>query len=177
MRGYGTAAETAPAATDPPEGEESRTIRVGIAEFRVGQAGDRIRSSGFGSCVGVVCYDPGTGVGGLAHVMLPETDDPAPERPGKYANTAIPALLDALSEAGATDLRAKLAGGSDMFEFASTDQSVGERNAAAVERELADASVPVRGRDIGGDHGRSLSLDVASGDLLVSSAADGDLTL
>jgi chemotaxis protein CheD len=177
MRVYGSAAETAPAATDPTEGEEPRTIRVGIAELRTGRAGDRIRSSGFGSCVGVACYDPEAGVGGLAHVMLPETDDPAPERPGKYANTAVPALLSALHEAGATGLRAKLAGGSDMFEFSSTDESVGERNAAAVERELAAAGVPIRGRDVGGDHGRSLSLDVASGDLLVTSAADGDLTL
>jgi chemotaxis protein CheD len=89
----------------------------------------------------------------------------------------VPALVAALRELGASDLQAKLAGGSDMFEFSSTDESVGERNVAAVEAELADAGIPVVARDVGGDHGRSLDFDVATGELHVSSTAREDLTL
>jgi chemotaxis protein CheD len=176
MRVYGSAAETALAASDQPtDAAEPRTVRVGIAEFRVGAGDDRLRSSGFGSCVGVALYDPDAGVGGLAHVMLPEAEDP--DRPAKYANTAVPALAAALEARGATDLRAKLAGGSDMFEFTSTDESVGERNVAAVEAALDRAGIPVVDRDVGGDHGRSLEFDVATGELRISSTARDDLTL
>lgn len=176
MRVYGSAAETAPAATDSPADDgDGQTVRVGIAELRTAEGRDHLRSSGFGSCVGVALYDLEAGVGGLAHVMLPEAGDP--DRPAKYADTAVPALVDALRERGATDLRAKLAGGSDMFEFSSTDESVGERNVAAVEAELGRLGIPVVGRDVGGDHGRSLDLDVATGELLVASAADGNRTL
>jgi chemotaxis protein CheD len=171
MRVYGSAAETAPVdATDDPQ-----TIRVGIAEFRTATTGERLRSSGFGSCVGVALSDRAAGVAGLAHVMLPEASDP--DRPGKYANTAVPALVEALRQQGATDLRAKLAGGSDMFEFSSADGSIGERNVEAAEAALERAGVPVVGRDVGGDHGRSLTLEVDSGALHVASAASGDLLL
>jgi chemotaxis protein CheD len=176
MRVYGSAAETAPAATDPPaEDGDPGTVRVGIAELRTATGRDHLRSSGFGSCVGVALHAPEADAGGLAHVMLPEAGDP--DRPAKYADTAVPALVAALRELGASDLQAKLAGGSDMFEFSSTDESVGERNVAAVEAELADAGIPVVARDVGGDHGRSLDFDVATGELHVSCTAREDLTL
>jgi chemotaxis protein CheD len=144
-----------------------------MAEYAVGT--EPLRSNGLGSCVAVALLDPDTGVGGLAHVMLPDSalrpDDP----PTKFADTAIPHLLDAVVDAGASRrrLRAKFAGGSDLFEFSGVGERIGERNAAGVRRALAEAEIPVDGSDTGGDYGRTVTLDPRVGTVRVETA-DGD---
>ena len=45
-----------------------------------------------GSCVGVVLYDRTARLGGLAHIVLPKAHGTV-DHPGKYADTAIPALI------------------------------------------------------------------------------------
>ena len=64
-----------------------------------------------GSCVGVILYDRSNSIGGLAHVVLPDSRGKS-ELPGKYVDTAIPELLRQLDEAGTNrrSLRARLAG-------------------------------------------------------------------
>jgi chemotaxis protein CheD len=84
-----------------------------------------------------------------------------------------------MEAAGASSrrLRAKLAGGSTMFEFDSTDRSVGDRNVAAAHETLAELDIPLDAEDVGGDHGRSLELEGATGALHVRSASIGEHTL
>lgn len=178
MRVYTSTFESADddAMSTGADADEPEALRVGIAEYRTASGDTHLRSSGFGSCVGVAVYDADAGVSGLAHVMLPDGGDGS-DRPGKYADTAVPALVEEVRAMGGERLRAKLAGGSDMFEFSTTDGSIGERNVAAVTDLLSELGVPVVATDVGGDHGRSLELCGSDGDLHVSSAAEGDLTV
>jgi chemotaxis protein CheD len=90
----------------------------------------------------------------------------------KYVDTAVPGLLRSMTEAGADSARleARIAGGSAMFEFTAEKGGVGERNVAAAEAELAARRIPIVGRDVGGDYGRSLRLDTATGELTIRRA-------
>lgn len=51
----------------------AEAVKVGIAEMEVVVAPNVIRTCGLGSCVGVVIYDSGKAVAGMAHVMLPHS--------------------------------------------------------------------------------------------------------
>lgn len=158
-----------------------REIRVGLAEHGVSAGDGRITTLGLGSCVAIVLHDADARVGGLAHVLLPTaTAGRAVGGPARYASTAVPMLVDALRAAGAgRRITAKLVGGASMFAalLPGVGVNVGERNVAVALEALDRAGVPVVGRDTGGDHGRSVSLDVASGRVDVRSLKRGDLVL
>lgn len=69
----------------------AQAVKIGIAEMEVVIAPNVIRTCGLGSCVGVVIYDAGKAVAGMAHVMLPHS---SMARGGvinaaKYADTAV----------------------------------------------------------------------------------------
>lgn len=142
---------------------------VGVAELDVTTDGQTLVTNGVGSCLAVVLYDDDAGIGGLAHPMLPErTSDRGPD--GKYVTSGMEQLLAALAEAGASRraLVAKLAGGACLL--SSRSAGVGHRNAEVARRCLAAADVPIVGTDLGGDRGRIVSLDGASGAVEVKRA-------
>jgi chemotaxis protein CheD len=147
--------------------------RVGIADFAVTADGAVLTTSGLGSCLGVALRDDRAGVAGLIHVMLPTAPDDPPNV-AKYADTGIDALVTAMADEGATPgrVRAKLAGGSAMFEFDSQDEPIGERNIATTRAALDRLGVPVDATDVGGDAGRSLRFHGDTGELRVKSAGN-----
>jgi chemotaxis protein CheD len=138
-----------------------------------------MRSNGLGSCVAVALVDPDAGVGGLAHVMLPDSDRREDEPPAKFADTAVPHLArDVVAHGGRRiALRAKFAGGSDLFHFSGVGERIGERNADGVRRALAEAGIPIDGSDVGGDYGRTVTLEPRTGTLTVETAAGVERTL
>ena len=152
---------------EPPESLE--VVSVAIGHWAVATAPARIRTL-LGSCVGVVLYDRVARVGGLAHIVLPSARG-AVDHPGKYADTAIPALIaDLERRLGTTKVRprltAKLAGGASMFQVnpeANSALNIGQRNQEAIELVLAELRIPILARDLGGTTGRRLTLDTASG--------------
>jgi chemotaxis protein CheD len=103
-------------------------------------------------------------VAALAHVMLPESTKPDPPQPHKFADLAVPALIDlALAHgAGRTRLEAALAGGAAMFQFGGSGQDIGARNSHAVTRLLGAARIPVRATALGGSKGRTLRIHVGA---------------
>ena len=111
-------------------------IRVGMADYKVGRSPATIISYGLGSCIGISLYDPQAKVGGLLHIMLPDSKQARPsDNPAKFADTGLPLMLKDVLALGAVKRRlvAKMAGGAQMFAFANaTDiMRVGARNAAA----------------------------------------------
>lgn len=143
--------------------------RVGMAEIQVGVAGDVLQALGLGSCIGLVMFDRVSHVGGMVHVMLP---DSAVSRngiphPGKFANTGVPLLLEMLLDSGAkkSQLTVKMAGGAEMFAFAGKDApslAVGKRNNEAVNEQLKLLGLRVAASDVGGTYGRTFEVDLAS---------------
>ena len=118
-----------------------------------------------GSCIAVVLYDPFASLAGMAHVLLPDSNGASGGPPGKYADTAVSALIAALMEHGAQRprLQAQLAGGARMFGAASAAIDVGSSNIRAVAIALAAARIPVAHHDLGGTHGRKAHFDIANG--------------
>ena len=139
-------------------------IRVGIADMNIVKEPQLIRTSGLGSCVGVVIYDPMKKVAGMIHVMLPDSTlgKSTKVNIAKFADTGIPALIEQLEGEGARrfSLRAKIAGGAQMFQFGSEDTvRIGPRNVAAVKEQLRKFSIPIIAEDTGGSKGRTIEFD------------------
>ncbi|WP_424017479.1 chemotaxis protein CheD [Halorientalis pallida] len=158
---------------------EQERVKVGIAEYEVTTSDATLTTSGLGSCLGVALYDDEAGVAGLVHVMLPSADGVEDPNVAKYADTGIETLLLEMERLGASrdSVHAKVAGGSDMLDFSENGSGIGVRNMKQVEATLDDLGVPLVSEDVGGDHGRSLRLDGASGDLTVKSANKGSKTI
>jgi chemotaxis protein CheD len=161
-----------------PGGQSSNgTISVPIGGIAAACGGGVLRTF-LGSCVGLVVYDRRLHVACLAHVVLPDSAGRGTP-PGKYADTAVPAVLAELSRLTPGErLRpaAKLIGGAAMFAFQS-GTPVGDQNVAAIERTLHHLGIPIVGRDCGGDRGRRMSLDVASGLVTIESIGSPSVTL
>ncbi len=54
----------------------SQMIKVGMADLNICKSPDAITTLGLGSCIGIALYDPVTKIGGLAHIMLPDSTIP-----------------------------------------------------------------------------------------------------
>ena len=154
-------------------------IKVGMADYKVGRAPDTLISYGLGSCIGISLYDPQTKIGGLLHIMLPDSNQSrANENRAKFADTGIPDMLNERIRMGAAKSRlvAKLAGGSQMFAFANASDimRVGLRNASASKEILKKLSIPIVGEDTGGNYGRTVQIDLSTGVYKVKTIDKGD---
>lgn len=154
---------------------------VTIGQAKVAGADTVLYALGLGSCIAIVLFDSVERLGGMAHVLLPGPGNARSSPPCRYASTAVDTLLTEMEKAGANrrSIRARLAGGASMFDTAvrSGMRQLGQRNVAAARAALARAGIPVDREDVGGEHGRSVYLDVAEGQVLVSSLTHDDVTL
>ncbi|QJW47233.1 chemotaxis protein CheD [bacterium BFN5] len=160
----------------------SDLIKVGMADYKVGRNPASLISYGLGSCVGIALYDSVSKVGGLAHIMLPDsTQARSAENPAKFADTALPLMLSEMLKLGATKSRviAKIAGGAQMFTFANaTDiMRVGERNAEAVRLILKKIDIRIIADDTGGNYGRTVELKLENGIYRVKTIDKGEKEL
>lgn len=122
-----------------------------------------------GSCVGVVVYDPVAKVGGLLHAMLPDSTinaERAASRPYMFVDTGLPALFHAVYALGGLKLRLiiKLAGGAEFLDEKKLF-NIGQRNVETVLALLARNNAPLHARETGGHEGRTVRLDLATGNL------------
>lgn len=188
MRPYAGRSDSEASATGAPDrgdggdcGDGGRDVRVRVADMAVAGGDARIVTVGLGSCVAIVLHDAAAGVGGLAHVLLPS---PAMSRDSdnaaRFPSTAVPVLLNDMMRLGAGGpVTARLVGGASMFRalLACGGINVGERNVAASREALQAAGIAIVAEDTGGEYGRSVYFDVATGRLRVRSMLAGDRDL
>jgi chemotaxis protein CheD len=160
----------------------SELIKVGMADYKVGRASASLITYGLGSCIGIAIYDPVTKVGGLAHIMLPDSKQArSSENPAKFADTAIPLMINDMIKLGASKLRlrAKIAGGAQMFTFSNlTDiMRIGERNAESVRIVLKALDISIIADDTGGNYGRTVELKLDSGGFRIKTIDKGEKEL
>ncbi len=141
-------------------GGKEASIRMG--EMAVHAEGGVLHTL-LGSCVGVALYDRRLRVGGLAHIVLPQARG-TPEKPGKFVDTAIPALVQQMESLVREPLRlsARIAGGASMFSMPAS-VNIGMQNVESCERWLREFRIPILARHCGGEQGRRMRLDTASG--------------
>lgn len=143
--------------------DEVKEIRVGIADLNLAYPPDRIITVGLGSCMGIALYDQYKKIGGLAHIMLPDSsqfNNITNEK--KFADLAIPILIEKMVQQGsnARNIKAKIAGGASMFNFTdkSMNMDIGKRNSIAVKNVLREFKIPILSEDVGGNKGRTMIL-------------------
>lgn len=153
-------------------------IPVRMGEMAVSRdARDVLSVVGLGSCVAVVLVAPEKRAIALAHVVLPEArmtggrDAP----PGKFADTAIPAMLYALRShrVKPEDTYGMLIGGATMFGHTHSSKlaGVGDRNIEAARMQLSRHGIGISSEDVGGTSGRSVHASVADLEVFVRSGA------
>ncbi|HKO15439.1 MAG TPA: chemotaxis protein CheD [Gemmatimonadaceae bacterium] len=157
-------------------------VRVKVADYAMGVAGQTLTTIGLGSCVAIVLYDPVARVGGLAHVLLPhESMARDRDNPAKFPASAVALLLAEITRLGgdARRARAKLVGGASMFGnlLPSGGINIGERNVLAAREALAARGIPIVGEDTGSDHGRTVVLHLDDGRVEIRSLKKGNREL
>jgi chemotaxis protein CheD len=151
-------------------GEKQEVIVVGIGDCRIGRAADKsLATFALGSCIAVIAWDWKLKLGGLLHVMLPDsTIDPAraASNPHVYVDTGVPSLFRELSARGSAkkQLRWCLAGGANMMADSSHFE-IGKRNYLALKKVLWKLGVFIDREDVGGTESRSVKLDLQTGQI------------
>jgi chemotaxis protein CheD len=154
-------------------------VIVGMADMNVLSDIGVLKTAGLGSCVGVTLYDPVTKAAGMAHIMLPSSTiaKEGTLNRAKYADTAIPELIERMRRIGASvsRLEAKLAGGAQMFAFHTSSDlmRIGPRNVEMCKYMLEQYSIPVKGEDTGGYVGRTIEFYNATGVMVLRTAKQG----
>lgn len=147
------------------------TIHVGVSEWKVAKSPAKLRTT-LGSCVGVVLYDKTKKIGGICHALLDEPPQGKIVNRGKYARTAIEELIKDLEKLGASkkNLTARIFGGASMFQNTSNFfQNIGEKNVKVSREVLESHQIPIVFEDTGGNHGRTITLFLDDGRILLRS--------
>ena len=158
------------------------TIKIGMADLNIAKSPNFLTTLGLGSCVGITLYDKINKIAGLAHIMLPSSKEiKNNQNVAKFADTGIDELIDLMIKAGAnrTNLVAKIAGGSQMFNFNSNNDilKIGERNVIATKLKLKELNIKIISEDTGGNFGRTILLSSVDGSLHIRTIGHGEKTI
>lgn len=151
----------------------SEIIKVGMADLKVCVSPNGVTTLGLGSCVGIALRDPVTKIGGLVHIMLPDSKAirGSESNISKFADTGIVELVRQMELLGANRKRmtAKLAGGAMMFAFQNKSELVriGDRNVEAAKKILEQMNIPVLSEDTGATYGRTVIFFPETGDYVI----------
>jgi len=154
-----------------------------MADYKAAKSPAILITLGLGSCVGVVLYDNLTKVGGMAHVMLPDSSlsNQKNFNPGKFADTAIEALIEDMLKFGASrnNIVSKIAGGAQMFKLKadSNIMQIGKRNVEAVRAKLQQLNIKIIAEDVEGNYGRTIEFYCETGELTVKTIGHGVRTI
>jgi chemotaxis protein CheD len=144
----------------------TKETTVGMGQIAAGRESERLKAV-LGSCIGLALYHPRLKAAAMAHIVLPDSAQRVCT-PGKFADTAIPCMLEMLRKLGAPvpGLTAKLSGGANMF-GGNGPLQIGTANTEAVVRALRIAGIRIAGQDVGGTVGRRVVFDCSSGQMII----------
>jgi chemotaxis protein CheD len=149
----------------------SEIIKVGMADLKTCLPPNGITTLGLGSCVGVAIRDKNNKVGGLAHVMLPDSSVIANQTNiAKFADTGVTELVRQMEKLGGNrrNMVAKIAGGATMFATSGrASMNVGERNIEAVKNKLKELGIPILAEDTGANYGRTVIFYPETGEYVI----------
>ena len=155
------------------------SIVLGMADLMVVPAPIKLITLGLGSCIGLVVYDSFAKVAGMAHIMLPNSRGlSASEKVGKFADTAVPAIIEEMLKKGATRTRikAKIAGGAQMFALPGMSAdflTVGAKNVNETMARLRRMGIALVASDTGGNKGRTIEFSTSNWMLKVKTLGTG----
>ena len=155
-------------------------LTIGIADMKFAQTSGSLITYALGSCIGICLYDPVIKLGGLLHIMLPLNMETGRKNPLKYADTGMAEMIRQMEAKGANRSRiiAKIAGGAKMFEVSGGALgNIGQRNIESVRVQMKKHGLRIANEDVGGTVARTMSMDVATGEISVRSYGRPELIL
>ncbi len=154
----------------------SQSVSVGMGQVALLGKNETAKAV-LGSCIGVVLFHKRIPCAAVAHVVLAKGEG-RPGLPGKFADVAIPYMVDQLArrQAHHSGLVAKLAGGASMFGSCGPLQ-IGKDNCQAIEELLRERNIPVIASHVGGRQGRRIEFDTRTGNLRVFVVGQPQVTL
>jgi len=141
---------------------------IGVGDLAVSkEKGAELVTYSLGSCIGVLIHDTAACVGGMLHLMLPDSNlnqERAHNQPAVFADTGLPMLFKQAYALGAKKgrMRVVVVGGSQVMD-AGGHFNIGKRNYAAVRKIFWRNNVLIDKEDVGGNVNRTISLEVGSG--------------
>ncbi|CAK9062681.1 Probable chemoreceptor glutamine deamidase CheD 1, partial [Durusdinium trenchii] len=120
-----------------------------------------------GSCIAVTVFDPVTHVGGMLHLMLPQSSQ-SPEKaktnPCMFADLGIPMLFKSAYELGAKKERLVVcaAGGAEILADGGHFK-IGSRNRTMLRKLFWKNSILLAAEDTGGSQSRTMTLRLSDG--------------
>lgn len=158
-------------------------VVVGVGDIAVSnKPGDVVKTYALGSCVAIVIVAPKYKTVGMAHVALPDSSldgNKAKLKPGYFADTAIPHLLNQFKKLNITknfEIQIKLAGGASIMD-PNGKFNIGKRNVLAIKKILWQYRLGALKEDVGKDYSRTVSVSVDTGEILISSPKIGEWKL
>ena len=143
-------------------------INIKLADFATNNnPNNSLIAYGIGSTLAVILYDEGAKAGGIVHFMLPNSATGLPitkDYLAMYADSGILQLVRSCVELGARKdaLSATLAGGAFML-GKGISQSISDGNLSAARDILSKMGIKVTAENTGGNHMRTVRLDIATG--------------
>lgn len=127
-----------------------------------------------GSCVAVCLWDKESGIGGMNHYLLAESDkkniSPDPNASLRFGNISLPALIKQVigSTARPEGLVAKIYGGGMSASLVlQNGTKLAENNIDVAERILRERGIRIVEKNIGGTEGRKIVFDTKTGEVKV----------
>lgn len=155
---------------------QGNRLVIGIADLKLSRAvGEVLVTYALGSCLGVAIYDSAVRVGGILHAMLPSSSadqGKADFNPAKFVDSGVTTLFKEAYKMGASKDRivVKVAGGASLANGGGQDSfQIGKRNIVALKKLFWKNGVLLKGEDLGGHISRTMTLDVASGEVRIKS--------
>ncbi len=151
---------------------------VGVADMRLSSCPeDTLVTHALGSCLGIVVYDAVACVGGMLHVMLPDSSiarEGTLDNAARFVDTGVPRLFRESYSLGAKKGRlvVKVAGGATLHGEGDDYFQIGKRNIVMLRRILWKNGVLITASDVGGCLSRTMSLDLGSGNVEIRSNGD-----
>ncbi len=135
---------------------ENNKLVVGIGDYKIGEAPYVIRTT-LGSCIAICLYDDSKKIGGMLHIMLPDSsghhEKPTFKR-AKFADTGIHDLLESMKKQYTIpkdSLTAKIFGGGKVLRMVTSN--IGEQNIDATKIILKQHNIRIINSKTGGDKG------------------------
>jgi chemotaxis protein CheD len=152
--------------------QKRHQIIVGVADMKVSDnPGEHLITYALGSCLGMTLYDPYARVGGLLHIMLPDSSiNPHKQEinPFMFANSGIPLFFKEAYKLGALKERivVKFAGCSQIADESGIF-NIGKKNYSAAKELLEKNHIRVQAEHCGSVISRTLILDIATGTVVI----------
>ena len=157
-------------------------VEVGMADMKIAANPAVLVTRGLGSCLGIVLYDNIRKIAALAHPMLPKIEEGrVKSNPYKFVDSAVAAMLEELKKKGCLPpmLAAKIFGGAHMFTSIPINSvfNIGARNAEVAKEIFINCGIKLTAEDTGGNSGRTIFVDSATGKVAVKTLFHGEKIL